>query len=96
MDDKKRIENFAVGYLIGQKIKKVLETGLALGIVTCMWGGVLWLFSILGIGHSWGDKMNSDKKFGISILGLLMLPVVPLLIVYIILSIGYLIYPCPC
>ena len=52
MDDKKRIENFAVGYLIGQKIKKVLETGLALGIVTCMWGGVLWLFSILGIGHS--------------------------------------------
>ena len=40
--------------------------------------------------------MNDDQKFGISIIGLLMLPIVPLLLLMIIISIGYLIYPCPC
>ena len=52
MDDKKRIENFAVGYLIGQKIRNTLEAGLGLAIVTCLWAVPLWLFHILGIGHS--------------------------------------------
>lgn len=51
MDDKK-VKNFAVGYLIGQKIRKVLKTSLGIVIAVLLWFIPLWLFNLLGIGHS--------------------------------------------
>ena len=51
MDDKK-IESFLTGYLIGQKIKKVLETILGIILVVFLWFIPLWLLNLLGIGHS--------------------------------------------
>ena len=51
MKSDKEIHNFFVGYVIGQKIKDILETSLGLAIAVLLWCVPLWIFNILGIGH---------------------------------------------
>lgn len=52
MKSDKEIHNFFVGYFIGQKIKKALETSLGIIIAVLLWCIPLWVFGVLGIGHS--------------------------------------------
>lgn len=52
MKSDKEIENFFVGYVIGEKIRKALETCLGMIIAVILWCIPLWIFSVLGIGHA--------------------------------------------
>ena len=52
MKSDKEIHNFFGGYVIGQKIRKALRTALGIIIAVLLWFIPLWLFSLLGIGHS--------------------------------------------
>ena len=52
MKSDKECENFFVGYIIGQKILKALEVTLGIFIAVFLWCIPLWVFSVLGIGHS--------------------------------------------
>lgn len=52
MKSDKEIHNFLVGYVLGERIRKVLESGLGLFIVVILWAIPLWIFNFLGIGHS--------------------------------------------
>ena len=49
--DEDRLVNLIVNWIIIQKIKKALQTGLGLAIAVLMWAIVLYVLYILGIGH---------------------------------------------
>ena len=49
--DMKDLKNLLVGYFVFEKIKKALHKGLGLAIAVLLWAIVLFVLSVLGIGH---------------------------------------------
>lgn len=48
---RKDLEKLLVGYFVFEKIKNALHIGLGLAIAVLMWAIVLFVLSVLGIGH---------------------------------------------
>lgn len=48
---RKDLEKLLVGYFVFEKIKNALHTSLGLAIAVLMWAIVLFVLSVLGIGH---------------------------------------------
>ena len=51
MGDKKRLESYVTGYLIGQSIWKGIEAIIAIVIIVCMWIVPLILIDLLPVGR---------------------------------------------
>ena len=51
MADKKRVDNYLTGYVLGLRIREFLEAMLGLAIIVMLWIVPLCIFDWLGIGY---------------------------------------------